>query len=155
MRRSSIPLFSLALLIGLTAGACSTEPDPGADTGTVVGEDDATEGDATEDADRRPDTLETPDGDTSETPPPDTDTGVPDTDATPDSPDTDAGEVDAGPDCTIDSDSDGLTDCEERSYGECLDPHDGDSDDDFLGDLEEWPRSPSGCAPASSGSTAW
>jgi hypothetical protein len=132
------------VLLGLTTGACSPDPDPGADTGSFVDEDDATAGDAVEETDRQPDTLEIPDGEITE-PPPDTDAGAPDTDATPDRPDTDAGEVDTGPDCTIDSDSDGLTDCEERNYGECLDPHEGDSDGDSLGDLEELQRGSDPC----------
>jgi len=50
----------------------------------------------------------------------------------------DAGDVDGGGDtrsCRTDTDSDGLTDCEEEDL--CTDPNDGDSDDDTLSDLEE------------------
>ncbi|CAN0459112.1 unnamed protein product, partial [Laminaria digitata] len=42
---------------------------------------------------------------------------------------------DMGPDCSRDSDFDGLTDCDEAQLG--TDPHDLDTDDDDLTDLEE------------------
>ena len=47
------------------------------------------------------------------------------------------GDADEGTDnCTdVDSDGDGLSDCEERRL--CTDPHDGDTDGDHLGDFEE------------------
>jgi len=65
---------------------------------------------------------------------------VSDADAETDSGGADAGDSgtdrgDAETSCP-DSDSDGLTDCEEREQ-ECLDPNDGDTDGDGLGDYEE------------------
>ena len=42
---------------------------------------------------------------------------------------------DSGPDCSIDSDSDGVNNCDERRLG--TDPHDGDTDGDHLSDFEE------------------
>ena len=136
MQRSFVPLLACALLFGLATNACSSDPTPRVDIG-AFGDEDTTEADGTSDPDGG-DTSEEPDGDTFDPPaPPDTDTGVGDTDTGPDLPDTDGGDVDSGPDCTIDSDSDGLTDCEERQYGPCLDPNNGDSDGDFLGDFEE------------------
>jgi len=47
----------------------------------------------------------------------------------------DVGEVDTGPDCSLDTDADGLNDCDEAEL--CTSPTDGDTDDDQLSDFEE------------------
>ncbi len=126
--------FLLALL--LVGGiACSSDSDPdksdsidegdagptNLDTDLLDGEDETSEPDTTS-SDVEPDTDDDP--------PDRRDGGMADT--TPDAPDT---THDTGPDCEKDSDSDGLTDCEEREL--CTDPYDGDTDGDHLGDLEE------------------
>jgi hypothetical protein len=44
-------------------------------------------------------------------------------------------DVDTGPDCSLDTDADGLNDCDEQEL--CTSPTDGDTDDDQLSDFEE------------------
>ncbi len=58
-------------------------------------------------------------------------------DVEPDTPDEepDSGDSDSGPDCSLDTDADGLNNCDEAEM--CTSPTDGDTDDDQLGDLEE------------------
>lgn len=68
----------------------------------------------------------------------------------------DAGDVeadtDAGIDCSVDSDSDGLNDCEEAEL--CTDPNDGDTDGDNLGDFEELQEQTDPCSADSDGGGA-
>jgi hypothetical protein len=124
---------------------CSSEPageiDTGAgvveDSGTERGPEDTGEDDVADGADR--------------------DGGV--TDAQPEPADTesdgeDGGEadVDTGPDCTLDDDADGLTNCEEENL--CTDPLEGDTDGDGLGDGEELQRQTDPCAADSDGDGA-
>ena len=48
---------------------------------------------------------------------------------------TDGGGGDTGPDCSLDTDADGLNNCDEAEL--CTSPTDGDTDDDQLSDFEE------------------
>ncbi len=114
--------FIVALVTSCTLSACSSEPD------NLGKSDVSNNGEA--------DVIEVPDTDVYvDVVPGDTDTSVPDGDV----------EVDGGveleycapngPGWSIDSDQDGLTDCEEREM--CTDEKNHDTDGDGLSDLEE------------------
>jgi len=123
-------LFFLALALMVTS-ACGGGDDPSNDAGGQMDGSIADAGDVQMDA--AADT-EGSDADEADAEPDVQEDAAPDVE--PDvEPQGDVGEVDTGPDCSLDTDADGLNDCDEAEL--CTSPTDGDTDDDQLSDFEE------------------
>lgn len=120
--------------------------DPGGDDMTDPDMDDAEDMDPPEEDMTPPEDMDPPEGDMTAPDMDDTDMADPDMDETdmpPDMP------VDMGPDCTLDSDFDGLNDCDEAML--CTSATDLDTDDDLLTDYEEFQLGTDPCDPDTDG----
>ena len=118
--------------LSLGAAACGSDggsPDPDAgmsDSGTDVSDTQMDVGEDSGEPDAAPDTG--PDVEEDAEPDVKPDSGDEETDGG-------GGDADTGPDCSLDTDADGLNNCDEAEL--CTSPTDGDTDDDKLSDFEE------------------